>query len=168
MSNGSVFNLEAVMWQSAVDCVTSLQQTLGGVPNSQVPSIFEGVAANPPDTGQYVYVTMLPISSDHKLQTLDRYVRALQLDLYDQMNIGTGGLRSLRDQVDGFYLPRRIFSYTGQNATVIDTDESARREYGGYQVISFTVKFRASIVRQYWQAPQTPPAPAGPPIILED
>jgi hypothetical protein len=133
----SLIALNGVIMQSVVD--------LGFI----CPLGFEGRTFTPPQTGLWVYATILPVSSDQSLQTVDKFTRLLQLDCNDQMNTGTAGVTGLADQALSYYYPRRLFLLNGQSARAVKSDDSNIRIYGGYQSISVSIRFKAIVSRAF-------------------
>lgn len=112
---------------------------------------YEGLAFVPPDTGLWAFASVLAVSSDQRLQTADKYIRMLQIDCNGDMNIGTGVLTGLVDQVLAFYYPRRLLTNTAatQKLRVKKSSDSPIRLYGGYQSIVATITFDGSVDRAF-------------------
>jgi hypothetical protein len=100
-------------------------------------------------SGQWAYASIMPVSSVQTLQTVDKYIRLLQVDCNDQMNAGTAGIDGLVDQVMNYYYPRRLFTYNGQGARVTKSDDSALRIFGGYQSVAVTIRFVSAVGRPF-------------------
>ena len=146
----SILTLDGVMMKSFADLAATLTYLVGVTP-TPIPVGNEGIAFVPPDTGPWAYATVLPVSSDQKLQTADKYIRILQIDCNDEMNIGTGRLKTLVDQVLTYYAPRRLFSNTAgtQKFRVKKSDDSTVRIYGGYQSCAVSITFDGFVDRAF-------------------
>jgi hypothetical protein len=112
---------------------------------------YEGVAFTPPDAGLWAYATIMPVSSDQRLQTADKYIRILQVDCNGDMNVGTGDLAGLIDQILSYYKPRRLFTNTAgtQKLRVKKSDDGVIRIYGGYQSAAVSITFDGSVDREF-------------------
>jgi hypothetical protein len=112
---------------------------------------YEGISFDPPNTGPWLEASSLAVSSNQQLQTVDKYIRILQIDVNDEMNIGTGRLKTLVDQVLAWYKPRRLFTNADatQKFRVKKSDDSPRRIYGGYQSIVVSITFDGSVDRAF-------------------
>lgn len=146
----SVLLLDGIMMKSFNALAATMTYLVGTTPT---PVAFgnEGVAFKPPDTGPWMYATALPVSNDEKLQTVDKFVRILQIDCNDEMNIGTGRLKTIADKVLAYYWPRRLFNNTAntQKFRVRSTADSPVRIYGGYQSIAVSITFDGSVDRPF-------------------
>jgi hypothetical protein len=108
---------------------------------------YEGVAFTPPDNQPWAYVTLMPVATDSTLQTVDKDRQLLQIDLSGPMNQGTADLYQRRDALMAYFLPRKLFTFNGQNVRVKNRSRSNWRTYGGWEVISVSVTFEAVIDR---------------------
>src|SRR6266705_1973492 len=143
----SVQVLDGVMMKSYVDLLSTLTYLVGATPTA-IPFGSEGVVFTPPDTGPWTYATVLPVSSEQHLQTADKYIRILQIDCNDEMNIGTGRLKTgLVDKVLDYYAPRRLFTNTEgtQKFRVKKSSDGTVRIYGGYQSVAVSITFDGSV-----------------------
>jgi hypothetical protein len=148
----SIQALDGVMMKSVVDLVaTPLTYLAASGTPTPVPVGYEGKTFTPPITGPWLEASSLSVSSDQRLQTADKYIRILQIDVNDEMNIGTGRLKALVDQVLAWYKPRRLFknAEATQGFRVKKRDDSSRHIYGGYQSIVVSVTFDGSVDREF-------------------
>jgi hypothetical protein len=147
----SLVELNGVMLQSYADLLATLTYLLDTTPPTPrpVPYGYEGIPFTPPGAGLWSYATVVPVSSDQRLQTADKYIRILQIDCNDEMNIGTGRLTALCDQIMAYYKPRRLFSLNAQKLRVKKSDDAPVRIYGGYQSVALSITFDGSVDREF-------------------
>lgn len=133
----SLVNLNGVIMKSLADL---------GMP---CPFGYEGINFKPPDSGLWAYATIMPVSSDQRLQTADKYVRILQIDCNFDMNQGTGDLTGLADTILEYYAPRKLFSLGSQKLRVKKSEDGVIRIFGGYQSLVVTITFDGSVDRSF-------------------
>lgn len=147
----SILDLDGVMMKSYDDLLSTLTWTFNGVA-TPIPFGNENIPFKPPNEGPWAFATILPVKSDQSLQTVDKYIRILQIDCNDDMNIGTGRLKALLvTKVLAYYAPRRLFSNTAgtQKFRVKKSDDGGVRNFGGHQQGVVSVTFDGSLDRAF-------------------
>ncbi len=145
-------DIDGIMMKSYTDLMATLTYLNALAVATPIPYGSEGIAFTPPDTGPYTYATVLPVSNDQSLQTVDKYIRMLQIDCFDEMNIGTGRLKKgLVGQILAYYKPRRLFANTAntQKLRIKRSQDNTVRIYGGYQQVALTITFDGSVDRAF-------------------
>lgn len=151
MNDLSILDIDGVLMKSYEDLLSTLMWSYNGV---DIPIQFgnEGVPFKPPKEGLWAFASIMPVKSDQSLQTVDKYIRILQVDCNDDMNAGTGRLKALLvRKVLAYYSPRRLFSNTAGTLKfrVRKSEDGGVRNFGGHQQASVSITFDGSLDRAF-------------------
>lgn len=109
---------------------------------------FEGRAFVNPVNLPWAQLTLMPVSSDQRLQTVDKEKFLLQIDLYFPPNLGTKALTDMADQLMAYFKPFKRFASTAQAIRILSRELGRIRDnVGGWQYCNLTVTFDAVTAR---------------------
>jgi hypothetical protein len=108
---------------------------------------YEGFTFTPVYPTPWARLWWLPVSRNQRLQTIDRVLGILQVDLSYERDQGTAAIRGKAAEVMAYYAPHRSFTSNAQTIAVRSTEESSLREAEGWQRMSVSITFKAAVTR---------------------
>lgn len=118
-----------------------------------LPTAYQGFPFDPetdvPAGSAWIRLHWLPVSRDQRLQTVDRIVGILQLDVHYPMGRGTRAIKETAGALLAHFRPFRRFAFDTGGITVLRREEGAARDVNGWQTLIVSVTFRTMADRDF-------------------
>jgi len=114
-----------------------------------LPTAYEGFPFTPPDATPWARLFWLPVRTDSRLQTADKYTGILQIDLNFPLGLGTRAAHDGAQALLDHFRPYRTFAYDTVILSVRSREPSSIRNEGGWQTVTVSVTFATAMDRAF-------------------